>query len=64
MEYAIGVALDRGWWLGVAHLLHPEIINNPGVPEWWPAFCLAYDITAAAYLGVLIRVRGVHNAVT
>jgi len=49
---------------GVFDFIHHGIISNPGVPEWWPAFCLAYDITAAAYLGVLIRVRGVPNAAT
>lgn len=47
---------------GAFDFFHPGIIRNPGVPAWWPAFCLAYDITAAAYLGVLIRVRGVPNA--
>lgn len=49
---------------GVFDFIHHGIISNPGVPAWWPAFCLAYDITAAAYLGVLIRVRGVPNAGT
>jgi len=49
---------------GVFDFIHHGIISNPGVPEWWPAFCFAYDITAAAYLGVLIRVRGVPNAAT
>ena len=47
---------------GVFDFFHHGIISNPGVPEWWPAFCLSYDITAAAFLGVLIRVRGVPNA--
>ena len=47
---------------GVFDFFHHGIVSNPGVPAWWPAFCLAYDVTAAAYLGVLIRVRGVPNA--
>ena len=47
---------------GVFDFFHHGLVSNPGVPAWWPAFCLAYDVTAAAYLGVLIRVRGVPNA--
>lgn len=35
-------------------LLHPHIISNIGVPAWWPMFCLAYDVTAALYLGWLL----------
>ena len=34
----------------VFDLVHGAVISNPGVPSWWPAFCLAYDGTAAAYL--------------
>ena len=47
---------------GVFDFIHHGIISNPGVPAWWPAFCLAYDITAAVYLGALIRARGLPNA--
>ena len=43
---------------GVFDFIHHEMISNPGVPALWPDFCLAFDLTAAAYLGVLIRVRG------
>ena len=42
---------------GVFDLGHHAIISNPGVPSWWPAFCSAYDITAALYLAWLIRQR-------
>jgi hypothetical protein len=31
------------------------LINNPGVPQWWPAFCLAYDVAAAAFMLRLIH---------
>ena len=40
---------------GVFDSLHARLIANPGVPAWWPAFCLAYDVTAGAYLALLIR---------
>ena len=29
---------------------HGYIVNNAGVPAWWPAFCLAYDLGAAGAL--------------
>jgi hypothetical protein len=39
---------------GVYDLVHGQLITNPGVPPWWPAFCLAYDLVAAAYLAWLL----------
>jgi hypothetical protein len=45
---------------GVFDLTHAAVISNPGVPDWWPGFCLTYDVTAAAYLAWLLasgRVR-------
>jgi hypothetical protein len=38
---------------GVFDFFHGHIVRNPGVPAWWPAFCLAYDITAAGFLAWL-----------
>jgi hypothetical protein len=35
---------------GVFDVLHGEVLENAGVPVWWPAFCLAYDLGAAASL--------------
>lgn len=35
---------------GVLDLAHPHLVDNAGVPAWWPDFCLAYDVVAAAYL--------------
>ena len=40
---------------GIFDLTHDQFISNPGVPSWWPAFCLTYDVTAAAYLAWLLR---------
>lgn len=42
---------------GVFDLVHGNVISNPGVPSWWPAFCLAYDVAAAGYLAWLIMSR-------
>jgi len=43
---------------GVFDALHGHVIANPGLPSWWPPFCLAYDVTAAAYLAGLLTARG------
>ena len=40
---------------GIFDSIHGAVISNPGVPIWWPEFCLAYDVTAAAYLAGLLR---------
>jgi hypothetical protein len=42
---------------GVFDLVHGSLITNPGVPRWWPAFCLAYDVAAAAAMIWLLRRR-------
>jgi hypothetical protein len=39
---------------GVFDVFHGHFIANPGVPAWWPEFCLTYDITAAGYLAWLL----------
>ena len=38
---------------GILDLFHGQLIANPGVPVWWPGFCLAYDGVAAGYLAFL-----------
>src|SRR3954447_11155093 len=42
----------------VAHaifdLVRGSVINNPGVPSWWPPFCLSLDLALAAYLAWLL----------
>ncbi len=35
---------------GILDTFHGQVLDNPGVPHWWPAFCFAYDIGAAAGL--------------
>jgi hypothetical protein len=40
---------------GIFDLVHASAIHNPGVPTWWPEFCLAFDVTAAVYLAWLLR---------
>jgi hypothetical protein len=54
----------RNFWLVVAALIghgifdyvHRFFIDNPGVPHWWPGFCLAFDVLLGVFLAVrLIR---------
>lgn len=40
---------------GVLDFFHGQLVVSPGVPEWWPPFCLAYDVTTAVFLAGLIR---------
>jgi hypothetical protein len=42
---------------GVFDAFHGSLIANAGVPAWWPAWCLAYDVGAAAGLAWLLRYR-------
>ena len=44
---------------GVFDLLHHALVENPGVPTWWPIWCLAYDVAAAACLAALLVKGGV-----
>lgn len=57
------VGFRSSLWLVVVALLAHGIfdyfrgsaISNPGVPIWWPQFCLTYDVTAAGYLAWLLK---------
>ena len=40
---------------GIFDAVHGKLLENPGVPVWWPAFCLAYDLGAAGSLAWLIK---------
>lgn len=52
------VGFRRNLWLvvvgllahGVFDIVHAGLIEDPGVPRWWPMFCLMFDIAAGAYL--------------
>ena len=56
------IGFKKNLWLVVAALFvhgvfdffHGHVVENPGVPVWWPAFCLTYDVTAAAFLAWLL----------
>jgi hypothetical protein len=42
---------------GIFDFFHPHAFHNPGVPVWWPDFCMAYDVAAAVFLGWQLRQR-------
>ena len=48
---------------GVFDAFHGYVIENPGVPAWWPAWCLAYDVGAAAGLAWLLQRKLMTNVV-
>ena len=55
----------RSLWFVVAALVahatfdfvHHLFIENPGVPHWWPGFCLAFDAVFGVCLAVLLLTR-------
>jgi hypothetical protein len=50
---------------GVFDFYHDVVIQNPGVPVWWPGFCMSFDILAGGFLALLLmRRRGFALAVT
>ena len=79
IESIVGVAFlgasiagfKRSLWLvvvalaahGVFDLVNGHLIENPGVPPWWPHFCLAYDVVAAGYLAWLLSRSRAHPRV-
>lgn len=42
---------------GVFDFFHHRFVHNDGVPFWWPGFCLAFDVLAAAFLAMLLMRR-------
>lgn len=45
---------------GVMDAFHHHLVDNTGVPQVWPGFCLTFDVTAAAFVALvmLARARG------
>ena len=59
------VGFKKNLWLivaaltghGVFDFFHHLIIQNPGVPVWWPGFCMSFDVSAGAFFAVLLARR-------
>lgn len=45
------------FWIahGIYDLVHDRLLNNPGVPEWYPVFCFTVDVVIGAYVLWLAR---------
>jgi uncharacterized protein (DUF486 family) len=46
---------------GVFDAFHGYVLENPGVPVWWPGFCGAYDLSAGAILAWLLQRRNINQ---
>ena len=42
---------------GIFDFAHHLLIENPGVPRWWPGFCLAFDVIFGGSLAVHLMRR-------
>ena len=42
---------------GVFDFFHHLLIQNSGVPAWWPGFCMSFDVLAGGLLAVLLMRR-------
>ena len=46
---------------GIFDLFRGDLVTNPGMPVWWPAFCGSFDVVIAVYMAWLLksgRIRG------
>jgi hypothetical protein len=39
---------------GLFDFVHHFFIDNPGVPRWWPGFCLSFDVVFGVLLAWLL----------
>ncbi len=37
---------------GVFDMVHPMLYADPGVPHWWPGFCMACDVILGGFVAV------------
>ena len=42
---------------GLFDLVHDSVIENAGVPAWWPIFCGSIDVVLGLWVIILIRSR-------
>jgi hypothetical protein len=59
------IGYKRNLWLvaialvghGVFDFVHHFLIENPGVPHWWPGFCLVFDLILGGVLAARLMRR-------
>lgn len=50
------VLLASFWFLhGAYDVFHDVLLINPGVPSWYPVFCLGFDAVVGSYLLLYIN---------
>ncbi|MEQ8689373.1 MAG: hypothetical protein RIC89_00850 [Pseudomonadales bacterium] len=63
--FAAIIAFSKSLWVAVIALIahglfdftHHTFITNPAVPDWWPGFCLAIDVTLGVWLAGMLLTR-------
>jgi hypothetical protein len=63
------LGFKRSFWIvpvalaghGLFDYFRRFFIVNPGVPRWWPGFCLAIDVALAVWLTVRLRKPSIAN---
>ena len=64
------VGFKRSMWVivagliahGVSDYFHHYFVTNPGVPVWWPGFCMGFDVLAGGFLAMLLMRRSANFA--
>ena len=46
---------------GVFDFVHHFLIENPGMPRWWPGFCATFDVIFGGLLAVRLWMRRVET---
>jgi hypothetical protein len=49
---------------GLLDVIHSAVITDAGVPPYWPAFCLAFDLVVGGYLAIQLTVSRHRQAST
>jgi hypothetical protein len=47
---------------GVFDIFHHLLIDNAGLPAWWPMFCMSIDIVIGAYLATMLATKRIAPA--
>lgn len=55
------LGFKKSLWLAAAGIaghgffdffVHPSLVSNPGMPEWWPGFCGTIDLVIGGWLAI------------
>lgn len=59
------IGFKRNFWLvaialvghGIFDFVRSGFISNPGVPRWWPGFCMTFDVIFGGWLALQLLQR-------